>query len=338
MKTRLLLAGAALISTVATLGTTSAMANTQSVVNVKHNAYLISAPKLGSRRIALEPAGTQLTVLSGGNAYWWHVKDAHGRDGYITSTPYFTSTSTISSSAPTASAPPSKSVSVNTSSPSSTSNQVVEVLHNAYVIVAPKVGSQRVKLEQTGTQLTILSGSNSYWWHVQDATGASGYITTNSYYTTETAPLNVTLPPGVTLDPAITPLAPVSATAAAKFAAILQVAQSKLGTPYKLDHNEDNGQIGFDCSNFTEYVYHHALGYIISTSSKAQYTSVGTVVPTAQMQPGDLLTFNDGGHSGIYIGNNQMIQCGGGLGQVGYLSVAPGSYWYNHLSAVKRMF
>lgn len=28
----------------------------------------------------------------------------------------------------------------------------------------------------------------------------------------------------------------------------------------------------------------------------------------------------------------------GGLGKVGYLKLAPGSYWYNHITAVKRMF
>lgn len=147
-----------------------------------------------------------------------------------------------------------------------------------------------------------------------------------------------TLPPGIHRDYSIRPQAPVYDTRAQKVSAVLRVATSKLGTPYIWGHNEDRGQYGFDCSNFTEYVYHHALGYLMSTSSRIQYTSVGYWVSKYRIKPGDLITFDSGGHVGIYAGNGEMIQEGGGLGRVGYLSVAPGSYWYNHISAVKRIF
>lgn len=145
-------------------------------------------------------------------------------------------------------------------------------------------------------------------------------------------------PPGVRWDPNITPMAARTATVAAKTSAVLNEAKSKLGTPYIWGHNEDRGQYGFDCSNFTEYVYHHALGYLMTTSSRGQYKYVGVNVPASQMRPGDLLIFNDGGHVGIYAGNNQMIEEGGGLGKVGYLSVSSASYWGKHLSAVRRMY
>ncbi len=145
-------------------------------------------------------------------------------------------------------------------------------------------------------------------------------------------------PPGVRIDNSITPIAGISATPAAKFAAIVQIAQSKLGTPYIWGHNEDRGQYGFDCSNFTEYVYHHALGYLMTTSSKGQYLNVGDPVSISQMQPGDLVAFDLGAHVGIYTGNGQMIQEGGGLKKVGYLPLAHGKYWYNHISAVKRLY
>ena len=148
----------------------------------------------------------------------------------------------------------------------------------------------------------------------------------------------IALPPSVRIDRKITPRAPLNASLTAKENAVLQVAKSKLGTPYVWGHNEDRGQVGFDCSNFTEYVYHHALGYLFTTSSRGQYQVVGVPVAKANMRVGDLLTFNQGSHVGIYAGNGQMIQEGGGLGKVGYLSVKPGSYWGNHISAVKRMF
>jgi cell wall-associated NlpC family hydrolase len=146
------------------------------------------------------------------------------------------------------------------------------------------------------------------------------------------------LPPGVTLDRTIHPLAGTTASVQAKTNAVLKVAKSKYGTPYRWGHNEDRGQYGFDCSNFTEYVYHHALGYKFSTASRVQASSVGTQVPRSQMRPGDLLIFDYGHHVGIYAGNNQVIQEGGGLGKVGYLSIAPGKYWSNHITAVKRMY
>lgn len=170
------------------------------------------------------------------------------------------------------------------------------------------------------------------------ATSQTASTPTEATSTTSTPVTTGQLPPGVSFDASVNPLAPLNADEQAKVDAILQVAESKLGTPYVWGHSEDRGQIGFDCSNFTAYVYHHALGYRMSGSSQTQYHSVGTPVPVSQMRPGDLLVFNQGGHVGIYIGNGQMIQEGGGLKKVGYLKVSPGSYWYNHLSAVKRMF
>ncbi|WP_303801943.1 C40 family peptidase [Alicyclobacillus macrosporangiidus] len=145
-------------------------------------------------------------------------------------------------------------------------------------------------------------------------------------------------PPGVSIDRSITPVAGIHAPIVQKENAVLSVAQSKLGTSYIWGHNEDRGQYGFDCSNFTAYVYHHALGYKMTTMSRGQYLSVGVIVPKSQMRPGDLLVFNQGGHVGIYAGNGQAIQCGGGLAKVGYLKVTPGTYWGNHLTVVKRMF
>ncbi|UOF90647.1 C40 family peptidase [Fodinisporobacter ferrooxydans] len=146
------------------------------------------------------------------------------------------------------------------------------------------------------------------------------------------------LPPGVSLDSSIRPVAGIHASEQAKAAAVLEVARSKMGTPYIWGHNEDRGQYGFDCSNYTAYVYHHALGYRMSGASRTQARSIGTPVARSQMKVGDLLIFDHGAHVGIYAGNNQVIQEGGGLKKVGYLSIAPGRYWSKHITAVKRMF
>lgn len=70
---------------------------------------------------------------------------------------------------------------------------------------------------------------------------------------------------------------------------------------------------GFDCSGFTSYVYKQC-GISISRSSGAQ-ASNGTAVSKANLQPGDLVLFNNRantsvGHVGIYIGGNTFIHAG----------------------------
>lgn len=244
---------------------------------------------------------------------------------------------------------------------SPTSNQDV-VSHRVLLRSTPSWGRNGVLYLQPGTQLTE-EGSTTHWIHVKTSNGDTGYVVNNSFYVKKlsnppapvaptsgnpttssgsglsTAPTNsFQLPPGVTLDRTIVPVADTSASPQAKANAVLQIAESKLGTPYIWGHNEDRGQYGFDCSNFTEYVYHHALGYKMSGASQTQYHSVGWAIPVSRMQPGDLVIFDNGGHVGIYAGNGQMIQEGGGLAKVGYLKLTPGSYWYGHISVVKRMF
>ncbi|WAH36876.1 C40 family peptidase [Alicyclobacillus dauci] len=145
-------------------------------------------------------------------------------------------------------------------------------------------------------------------------------------------------PPGVTIDHAINPVAGVNALPAEKADAIITVASTLEGTPYVWGHNKDRGQNGFDCSNFVAYVYHHALGYKMSDNSKVQWSTTGFTVPIWDMRKGDLLLFDNGKHVGIYAGNDQMIQAGGGLGHVGTLPLGPDSYWGKQLSAVRRMF
>lgn len=169
---------------------------------------------------------------------------------------------------------------------------------------------------------------------------ASAQTLTATYKTT------TQLPPGVHYDPYIRtylkgswhtgPIAPRNASWQQKYNAVLAVAKSQLGVPYVWGHQV--AYQGFDCSNYTAYVYKHALGYNMSGASQTQNHYVGWRVPISSMRPGDLLIFENGKHVGIYIGNGEMIEEGGGLGKVGYLSVKRGTYWGNHITAVKRMF
>ena len=67
---------------------------------------------------------------------------------------------------------------------------------------------------------------------------------------------------------------------------------------------------GFDCSGFTSYVYKN-FGVSLSRSSKGQIND-GVAVSKDELQPGDIVVFNNSGnsaigHVGIYIGGDSFI-------------------------------
>ena len=93
----------------------------------------------------------------------------------------------------------------------------------------------------------------------------------------------------------------------------VDVAKQYLGTRYSYGGSSPSG---FDCSGFTMYVYQQ-IGYSLPHSATSQWQSgIGTkVYSIAELQPGDLVFFNDPSrnagkacsHAGIYIGNGQHI-------------------------------
>lgn len=110
------------------------------------------------------------------------------------------------------------------------------------------------------------------------------------------------------------PTQPVpNASGAAKIA--LQAAFSRLGDAYVYGAA---GPTTFDCSGLTMWAYAHA-GVSLPHSAAAQY-NYGTHVSRDQLQPGDLVFFDDGssiGHDGMYVGNGQMIDANHTGGSVG---------------------
>lgn len=89
---------------------------------------------------------------------------------------------------------------------------------------------------------------------------------------------------------------------------IVSFAKQYLGFPYVYGGTTPGG--GFDCSGFVYYVF-NSCGYSISRSCSVQAQS-GIAVSRAQLQPGDILFFNNTsngsiGHTGIYIGEGRFI-------------------------------
>jgi peptidoglycan hydrolase CwlO-like protein len=76
---------------------------------------------------------------------------------------------------------------------------------------------------------------------------------------------------------------------------------------------------GFDCSGFVSYVLKkcgwslNGWSRMTCTSLKRYCTKIFT--SKSELRPGDLIFYNDFGHVGIYLGNNQAIQCDGGIGR-----------------------
>jgi peptidoglycan DL-endopeptidase CwlO len=82
---------------------------------------------------------------------------------------------------------------------------------------------------------------------------------------------------------------------------VLQVAAKYVGTPYVFGGSNPRG---FDCSGLILFVYAQ-FGIALPHSVTAQARS-GIIVSPADAMPGDLVIYNDHGHSGIYAGNGQM--------------------------------
>ncbi|WP_261381704.1 C40 family peptidase [Paenibacillus cremeus] len=93
-----------------------------------------------------------------------------------------------------------------------------------------------------------------------------------------------------------------------------------------------------DCSSFTQYVF-KLNGKSIPWSSKLQ-GNLGTYVPKAGLQPGDLVFFsvnvpNEINHVGIYIGNGQFISNLPNKGVV--ISNLNSTHWTSHYITARRV-
>ena len=90
-------------------------------------------------------------------------------------------------------------------------------------------------------------------------------------------------------------------------------AMAQVGVPYVSGGTSPRG---FDCSGFTQYIYHQ-LGISIPRTCDGQLSS-GLIIPKEELQCGDLVLFQHttaqiglSTHVGIYLGNGKLIHAGG---------------------------
>ncbi|RJO71046.1 NlpC/P60 family protein [Nocardia panacis] len=107
------------------------------------------------------------------------------------------------------------------------------------------------------------------------------------------------MPPSV--EPAAPPAQPPASEATAGAIAV-EAARSKLGADYAAGAA---GPDAFDCSGLVQWSYGQA-GIDLPRTSYEQL-STGDAVSVDEMRPGDLVSFYDGGHSALYVGDGQVI-------------------------------
>jgi len=109
-----------------------------------------------------------------------------------------------------------------------------------------------------------------------------------------------------------------------------------LGVPYVW---AGNTPAGFDCSGFIAYVF-RSQNIVLPRMADEQF-EVGFTVPTALLQPGDLLFFSTyepgASHVGIYIGDGKFIHASSVAGRVMITALAS-PYYSSHYLDAKRVF
>ncbi|MBY6540710.1 C40 family peptidase [Rhodococcus sp. BP-349] len=82
----------------------------------------------------------------------------------------------------------------------------------------------------------------------------------------------------------------------------VQAAESKVGAPYVYGAA---GPSAFDCSGLMKWAYQQA-GIELPRTSYDQ-AAAGVAVSQADLKPGDVVSFYGGSHSGMYVGNGNVV-------------------------------
>jgi cell wall-associated NlpC family hydrolase len=102
--------------------------------------------------------------------------------------------------------------------------------------------------------------------------------------------------------------------------ALLRVAESRIGTPYRYG---GAGPDAFDCSGLVAYAYRE-VGVSVPRTAAEQFAAA-TPVPRKELRPGDLVFFRLSGrkvsHVGIFAGGDRFVHAPQSGGHVRYASL-----------------
>lgn len=127
------------------------------------------------------------------------------------------------------------------------------------------------------------------------------------------------------------PGTPVSANVAS---AAVSTALAMVGKPYR---RGGNSPAGFDCSGLVQYSYVDA-GLTLPRDTRG-LRRTGTRVHTGDLQPGDLLFFDQDGksrsHVGLYIGDDRFVHAPSTGGKV-RIDRTDAAFWRRHFIEARR--
>lgn len=171
--------------------------------------------------------------------------------------------------------------------------------------------SESLATIDAGTVVTV-NGLVNGWYDVTCQYGTEGYIRSDLLVLTSNA-------------------------TSGKGSSIVETALSHLGTRYVYGGASAGG---FDCSGFTMYVFAQ-VGIKLPHGATSQL-SYGTEVSRSDLQPGDLVFFQDYGytasHVGIYIGGDQFIHASSSYynGHCVVITSLSETYYNNHYLTARR--
>ncbi|MCD1258222.1 C40 family peptidase [Paenibacillus athensensis] len=283
------------------------------------------APDVNSTRIRYLKAGEAVSVVEKVNAYWYYVQDTSGKLGYVSANAGY-----LDLSAPTVPQQPD-----NGAAKPGTGVIVASVSFREQASET----STWIRYLKAGENVQILEKTNSWWYKIQDASGRTGYVSTNAKYiqasgvpssptpsptptpTPKPTPTPTPTPtPKPTPTPTPTPTpkptptpTPTPIPSSEKAQKVIEAGKKYLGTPYEYGSSRSNTAT-FDCSDFVRQSFLDGLGLKLPSDSRSQGAYVkslgGATTDWRQLKPGDIMFFMDykGTAASNYSGINKAAQ------------------------------
>jgi uncharacterized protein YgiM (DUF1202 family) len=249
------------------------------------------------RIITVLPANSTVTLRGAASNGWQPVVCA-GQNGYVSSQ-YLTIGGTSGSGGTTT---PTGGTSGSGTTTGLVNGDHAKTLANLNVRYSASLGAGVAAVAPAGT-VVLIKGSATNGFYPIDWDGLRGYMS-GQYLAKSTAPLSER---GGSGDDGTTDGGTTSGGTATGNA-IVSYAMGYQGYPYRW---ATHGPYSFDCSGFTYWVIKNVVGKDIGYGLWTQ-ANAGTPVSRSQLQPGDLVFFQNTykaglSHVGIYIGNNRFI-------------------------------
>lgn len=259
-----------------------------------YNVNMRSGPGSSYQVLACLTKGTQLTINSTANSYWYSVT-VNGTTGYVYSQ-YITANST-GSTTPTVTPTPAPAEVTPTPDTSGAAGYISG--NSVHFRSGPSSGYTILGTYNYGKQLTIKSYSGDWVQVVIDNRIGYVYKTYVSEGSTTGSSGGSTTNPGSSS----------GSTNGVTGQDVANYALQFVGCRYIWGGSDPSG---FDCSGLVKYVYQH-FGYTLKRVACDQATE-GMYVDNSSMsnlKPGDILCFYSSsdyiGHVGIYIGNGKFV-------------------------------